>query len=92
MQSTRPRKDTMVDDELWCHEMQVEDVPGHHIKTSALSLLDLLAMKHATAGGTRSLKIQIAGGIIGERFHYRHNEEGKPVPSYIDCAEVMVAK
>lgn len=77
-------------DALWCHESHVEDVPGHAINTSALSLLDLLAMKHTTVGGARSLKIQIAGGVIGERFHYSHDIDGKPIPLYVNCASVRV--
>ena len=72
-------------DPLVCHETQTE-YPPHGFKLSQMSMLDLLALKHATACSARSLKIQIEGGIIGERFSYLHDEDGIPVPSYVNCA------
>jgi len=65
------------DDRLWCHETQLETVSdchhhhNHRINISESSLLDFMAMKHANAGGKECLKIQIAGGIIGERYSSR---------------------
>ena len=74
-------------DSLWCHETQVEDVSGHSINLSQLSILDHLAKKHEQVGGTPSLKIHIAGGIIGQRICYRQDKEGKPLPFYVNCAK-----
>jgi hypothetical protein len=85
---------------LWCHETQLESVSDyclhryhhHRIDVSESSLLDFMAMKHANVGGKECLKIQIAGGILGERFHYQHDEEGRPVPSYVQCASQQTAR
>jgi len=82
-------------DHLWCDETRLENVPDCHdrhrrINVSKVSLLDFMAMKDVETSQRKLRWIEIAGGIIGERFHYRHDEEGKPVPSYVDCAKMSI--
>lgn len=73
--------------DLKCYETQLE-VATDRMKVSSMSPLDLVAMKHmAAAVGTRSLKIEVLG-ILGERFFYRHKEDGTPEPLYTNCANV----
>lgn len=79
-----PRAEDM---RLWCYESQIEDVPGHQLKLSSTSRLEFMAMKHKRAGGVASVKINISGGILGERIDFRYDEEGNPMPFYVDCAQ-----
>jgi len=73
--------------ELWCHESQVEDVPGHKINLGSASLLEFMEMKDECAAGLASVKIQLSGGLIGERINFRYDEQGKPLPLYVNCLQ-----
>jgi len=46
-----------------------------------------MAMKNERAVGLASVKIKLSGGILGERIDFRYDEEGKPMPLYVDCAQ-----